>query len=87
MYILLVYDVNVERVTRIMKLCRQYLEHIQNSVFEGQIKSSDLKELRMKIESIIDKNEDSVLIFKLRSRKYLKKEVIGVNKHSTSNII
>ncbi|MBD3203012.1 CRISPR-associated endonuclease Cas2 [Candidatus Woesearchaeota archaeon] len=87
MYIILVYDVNVDRVTKIMKICRQYLEHIQNSVFEGEIKSSDLKELKMKIKKVINQDEDSILIFRFRSDKYFKKEVIGVNKHEVSNII
>jgi len=87
MYIILVYDVNVERVNTIMKICRQYLEHIQNSVFEGEIKESNLVELTMKLKNKINKEEDSILIFKLRSNKYFKKEILGIDKHPTTNII
>lgn len=87
MYILLVYDVEEERVNRIMKICRQYLNHIQNSVFEGQIKDSDLMELKSKLGKTIKNSADSVIIFKFLSEKYFKKEVIGINKASTDNIL
>ncbi len=87
MYVILVYDVKVERVTRVMKICRQYLEHIQNSVFEGHITDSNLKELKMTIKHTINEDVDSVLIFKLRSKKNFNKEVIGIEKHPTSGII
>jgi len=87
MYILLVYDVEEERVNRIMKICRQYLNHIQNSVFEGQIKDSDLMELKSKLGKVIKNSADSVIIFKFLSEKYFKKEVIGINKAPTDNIL
>jgi len=87
MYILLVYDVEEERVNRIMKICRQYLNHIQNSVFEGQIKDSDFMELKSKLGKAIKSSADSVIIFKFLSEKYFKKEVIGITKSSTDNIL
>lgn len=87
MYILLVYDVEEERVNRIMKICRQYLNHIQNSVFEGQIKDSDFMELKSKLGKVIKNSADSVIIFKFLSEKYFKKEVIGINKSPTDNIL
>ena len=43
MYIVLVYDIGEERVARIMKVCRKYLNHIQNSVFEGEISVANFK--------------------------------------------
>jgi len=86
MRIILIYDVGEDRVSKIMKICRRYLEHIQNSVFEGDITDSDLKELKMKINNTINKETDSVIIFHLWSTNY-KKEIIGVNKNNMSNII
>mgnify|MGYP005839039717 CR=1 FL=1 len=87
MYLVLVYDVNVDRVASIMKICRQYLNHIQNSVFEGEIKESDLKEFKMKLKKKANQKEDSIIIFKFRSDKYFKKEIIGRDKSPTDNII
>jgi len=45
MYVILVYDVNEKRVAKMLKLCRRYLNWIQNSVFEGEITEVKLKEL------------------------------------------
>ena len=37
MYVIVVYDIGEKRVAKMLKLCRQYLNWIQNSVFEGEI--------------------------------------------------
>ncbi len=77
MYIILVYDVGEKRVAKMLKLCRQYVNWIQNSVFEGEITEVKLKELSLKAKAIMDENEDSVIIFKTRQEKWLDKEIIG----------
>ena len=46
MYIIVVYDVGEKRVGKILKLCRQYLCWIQNSVFEGELSEAKLRELK-----------------------------------------
>ena len=48
MYVVLVYDIGERRVAKMLKLCRQYLIWIQNSVFEGEITEVKLKELIFK---------------------------------------
>jgi len=63
MYVILIYDVAEKRVGKILKLCRQYLCWIQNSVIEGELLEVKLRELWYKIRSLIDKKEDSVIIF------------------------
>ena len=45
MYVILVYDFGEKRVNKMLKLCRKYLNWIQNSVFEGEISEAKLKEL------------------------------------------
>ena len=77
MYVLLVYDIKERRVGKMLKLCRQYLNWIQNSVFEGEISEVKLKELLLKAETFLDLDEDSVIIFKSRTREWLQKEVLG----------
>ena len=77
MYVILVYDVKQKRVGRMLKLCRRYLNWIQNSVFEGDITEVKLKELLAKTGTILDEDEDSVLIFKSRTPQWLEKEVWG----------
>ena len=77
MYVLLVYDIRERRVGKMLKLCRQYLNWIQNSVFEGEISEVKLKELLLKAEKFLDLEEDSVIIFKSRTQQWLEKEVLG----------
>jgi CRISPR-associated protein Cas2 len=77
MYVLLVYDIREKRVGKMLKLCRRYLNWIQNSVFEGEISEVKLKELLAKASAFLDEEEDSVLIFKSRSSQWLEKQVVG----------
>lgn len=77
MYVLLVYDIREKRVGKMLKLCRRYLNWIQNSVFEGEISEVKLKELLTKAHAFLDTDEDSVLIFKSRSQQWLEKQVVG----------
>lgn len=48
MYVILVYDIGEKRVGKMLRLCRKYLNWIQNSVFEGEISEVRLKELILK---------------------------------------
>jgi CRISPR-associated protein Cas2 len=48
MYVIVVYDVGEKRVGKMLKLCRQYLCWIQNSVFEGALSEAKLRELKLK---------------------------------------
>ena len=79
MYIVLVYDVSQEengarRWSRIFKICKKYLTHIQNSVFEGELSKGQLAQLQKELKEYIDKELDSVIIFKSRQEKWLDKE-------------
>ena len=52
MYVILVYDINLEdkegqKVLRnVFKTCKKYLVHIQNSVFEGELLESQAIKLK-----------------------------------------
>ncbi|MFP3214575.1 MAG: CRISPR-associated endonuclease Cas2 [Nitrososphaeria archaeon] len=76
MYLILVYDISVERVSKVLKVCRKYLTWVQNSVFEGEISESDLIKLRDELEQIIE-SSDSVTIYMLRTTTYMEKEHLG----------
>jgi len=87
MYIILVYDVGEKRVGKMLKLCRKYVNWIQNSVFEGEITEVKLKELIIKSKSIMELKEDSVIVFKSREEKWLEKEVVGVERSGLEQIL
>ena len=86
MYVILVYDVDKKRVSKMLKLCRRYLHWIQNSVLEGEITSVKLKMLISEAK-IIMKENDSLIIFKSRDERWLDKEVYGAEKNTLNNII
>lgn len=86
MYVILMYDVNQKRVGKMLKLCRQYLNWVQNSVLEGELTEVQLKELKHKADSIM-KRSDSLIIFKSRDERWLEKEVIGEEKNPLSTFL
>jgi len=87
MYIIAVYDVGEKRVVKMLKLCRQYLNWIQNSVFEGELTEVQLKELKYKAKEIMKIDEDSFIIFSSREQKWMDKQVIGKEKNSLDNFL
>ena len=87
MYVILVYDIGEKRVGKMLKLCRQYLNWIQNSVFEGEITEVKLKELLQTAKSKMKIEEDSMIIFKSRDAKWLEKEIVGKEKNSLDTFL
>ncbi|MFT3949947.1 MAG: CRISPR-associated endonuclease Cas2 [Agriterribacter sp.] len=87
MYVILVYDIGEKRVGKMLKLCRQYLNWIQNSVFEGEITDVKLRELLVLANNIMNTEEDSVIVFKSRNEKWLEKQIIGKEKNEIDNFL
>ncbi len=83
MYVILVYDINLEdkvgqkTLRNVFKICKKYLIHIQNSVFEGELSESQEMKLRRELDTYIRKDKDSVILFKSRSKMWLEKEFFG----------
>ena len=82
-----VYDVGVKRVEKVRRWLIQYLSWVQNSVFEGSLTEGQLVELMDGVDEIIDKERDSVYIYRVSDKKWLTKDVIGIEKEMTENII
>jgi CRISPR-associated protein Cas2 len=72
------YDVAVKRVSKVMKVCRKYLTHVQKSVFEGMITEGKLNQLKKELKSMIVYTEDEICIYKIETLKYTSKEKIGI---------
>ncbi|AEH06109.1 CRISPR-associated endonuclease Cas2 [Methanothermococcus okinawensis] len=87
MYVIIVYDVGVERVNKIKKFLRVWLNWVQNSVFEGELTESEYIKVEQGINNIIDKKLDSVIIFKLKDRKFIDRNIIGIDKNIQSDIL
>ncbi|HHW17726.1 MAG TPA: CRISPR-associated endonuclease Cas2 [Firmicutes bacterium] len=87
MFVILVYDVNEKRVAKVLKKCREYLYWVQNSVLEGELTNLRLKQLLMELEKIIDKDEDSVIVYCFDSTRYSSRQILGRKKGGMSEFI
>jgi CRISPR-associated protein Cas2 len=76
-----------KRVGKMLKLCRRYLNWIQNSVFEGEMTDVQLKELLHEAKRIMNEEEDSLILFKNREQKWLEKQIVGVERQSTDDFL
>ncbi len=87
MYCILVYDVASEKTGKMLRLCRKYLNWIQNSVFEGNITQIKLQELIFEAKKIMNEEVDSLIIFTTRDENWLYKQVIGKDKNPLDTIL
>ena len=78
LYVIVVYDIEVNRIDKVRKLLRAYLFWIQNSVFEGELTEASYKSMVMELKRMIRNDYDSVVIFKFNSKKSFNREVLGV---------
>ncbi len=74
----MVYDVNVDRVTKVLKIGRKYLNHIQNSVLEGELSPAQYKKLKHEVAQTINPERDSVRFYLLRTTRYMTVDKLGV---------
>lgn len=78
MLVLITYDVQTitnsgkKRLRQVAKKCEEYGVRVQNSVFECVVNSTQLRELEISLEEIIDPNVDSLRLYRL-GRNYKSK--------------
>ena len=94
MYVILVYDINLEEkegqkiLRNVFKICKKYLVHIQNSVFEGELLESQAIKLKAELDKYIREDKDSVILFKSRNQRWLDKEFLGkIEDDKTDNFL
>lgn len=83
MYVIITYDVETKsksgnkRLRDVAKICKNYGQRVQNSVFELQIYPADLVEIKNKLEGVIDKQRDSIRIYNLGKNWERRVETLG----------
>ena len=85
-FVIVVYDICQRRVQAVCKLCSQYLNHNQRSVFDGLIKEKDLEVLKRKLYKVIVTKEDTICIYKFNSLKFASKDELG-KEHNDEHIL
>lgn len=87
MYVIIVYDVEATRVPKVCKYLRRFLHWVQNSAFEGELTESQLEKIRIGLGKIIDKERDSVYIYRIPRKESIFRDVIGKEKAFTSPVL
>ena len=74
MLVLVTYDVNTttpagrKRLSKMAKMCCNYGQRVQNSVFECDFDNAKYIEVRAKLLKIMDEKEDSLRLYNLGNR-------------------
>jgi CRISPR-associated protein Cas2 len=87
LYVVVVYDVAVERLDKVRNVLKQYLNWVQNSAFEGELTTGTLEELKLKLGDIVDEDKDSLLFYSVPNPKWLNKDILGVEKSVPSTVV
>jgi CRISPR-associated protein Cas2 len=87
MYVIMVYDVGVERVVKVLKTGRKYLTHVQNSLLEGELSPGQFKRLKHEVSEVIDDTHDTVLFYTMRTADWLEKERLGIATKEPGNFL
>ena len=83
MYVLVTYDVCTKttagraRLRRAAKICLDYGQRVQNSVFECQVDPGQFTELKAKLNALIDEETDSLRFYNLGNRWHRRVEHFG----------
>ncbi len=87
MFVIVIYDAGERRVQKFHRICKKYLTWVQLSVFEGNLTGAQIEKLKAELKSVMDPAEDSLIIYKFRTKKYFSREVIGVEKGDPEEFI
>lgn len=85
MYILVTYDVQTDtlagqrRLRKVARLCMDYGQRVQNSVFECVLTEVQLAELKHKLENVMDMTCDSLRIYYLNRNENRRIITLGKN--------
>lgn len=86
MLVLITYDVStktvagVKRLSKVAKVCTNFGQRVQNSVFECIVDSTQLAMLKKQISDIIDVETDSVRYYVLGDNYSRRVEHVGAKK-------
>lgn len=82
--VLITYDVSTvssagqKRLRKVSKICQNYGQRVQNSVFECIIDATQFATLKIELATIIDEDKDSLRFYQLGNNYKTKVEHIGV---------
>ncbi|HEY8365333.1 MAG TPA: CRISPR-associated endonuclease Cas2 [Haloplasmataceae bacterium] len=85
MVVLITYDVNTvneegkKRLRKVSKICVNYGQRVQNSVFECLLTPAQYVKIKEELSRIVDKESDSIRFYNLGKNWTNRVEMIGKN--------
>ena len=76
MYVIVTYDFDAKRTHKPRKFLRQYLIHVQNSVFEGQVTKGELDTITNKLESMTTTGETAT-VYSVTTESHVTRDTFG----------
>jgi CRISPR-associated protein Cas2 len=82
--ILITYDVSTvssagqKRLRKVSKVCQNYGQRVQNSVFECIVDATQFAKLKIELANIIDEGQDSLRFYLLGNNYKTKVEHLGI---------
>lgn len=75
---LILYDIrNEKRLTKVAKILESYSIRVQYSVFESDMPELIMKQMKSRLEKVIDTTEDFLLIFDICEKDWQKRQLFG----------
>ena len=87
MYLIVVYDIAVERIDKVRKYLKQYLNWVQNSAFEGELKEGEVVKIKLGLSKLIKEEEDSIILYETPDKQWVTKEIVGREKSEITTVI
>lgn len=85
MYILITYDINTtsvggkKRLRNVAKICLNYGQRVQNSVFECKVDEGQFRMIKHQLDKTIDHTKDSLRFYRLGKNYEKTIEKLGKN--------
>ncbi len=90
MYILITYDVDTvsekgqKRLRQVARICKDYGQRVQNSVFECELTEAQYVKLKGALSAVMDKSFDSIRFYHLSKNE--NRRVVTIGKETSYNV-
>jgi len=87
MFVILCYDVEASRISRVRKTAKKYLRPVQRSVLEGFVTEGELNRLKKELLPCIEPTEDQVRIYVLGTTAHMHMDELGIVKETSPRFL
>ncbi len=90
MYILITYDVDTvsemgqKRLRQVARICKDYGQRVQNSVFECEVTAAQYVKLKDALSAAMDKSLDSIRFYHLNKNE--NRRVVTIGRETSYNV-